>query len=104
MKIDHIALPVDDIYDACGWYTGTFEVNTLYQDNSWALLEFDNVKLALFLRDSHPNHFAIEVNPDNFENLEFKQHRDGSKYHYLTDPWGNCVELINYGCNSSENP
>jgi catechol 2,3-dioxygenase-like lactoylglutathione lyase family enzyme len=103
MKIDHIALPVDDIYEACGWYRGAFKANLLYHDKSWALLEFENVKLALFLRGSHPDHFAIEVNPENFEKLEFKEHRDGSKYHYLTDPWGNCVELINYGKNSSEN-
>ena len=104
MKIDHIAISVGNINEACEWYRGTFEAKVLYSDETWALLEFDNVKLALFLKDSHPPHFAVEVNPENFDNLEFKEHRDGSKYHYLTDPWGNCVELINYGPNSGENP
>ena len=103
MKIDHIALPVDNIYEACEWYHERFGANVLYFDQTWALLEFDNTKLALFLRDSHPPHFAIEVNPEFFNKLEFKEHRDGSKYHYLTDPWGSCVELINYGPNSGEN-
>ena len=104
MKIDHIAIPVSDIYEACEWYSGNFDAKTLYQDKSWAILEFENIKLALFLNNTHPPHLAIEVNPENFDKLEFKEHRDGSKYHYLTDPWGNCVELINYGPNSSENP
>ena len=48
MKIDHIALPVDDIYEACGWYRGAFKAKVLYHDETWALLEFDNTKLALF--------------------------------------------------------
>ena len=104
MKIDHIAIPVDDIYEACGWYRAKFRAKTLYHDKTWALLEFNSTKLALFLRDSHPPHFAVEVNHELFDKLEFKQHRDGSKYHYLTDPWGNCVELIDYGPNSGENP
>ena len=103
MKVDHIAIPVDDIYEACGWYRVALKAKTLYHDETWALLELDNTKLALFLRGSHPPHFAVEVNPEFYNNLEFKKHRDGSKYHYLTDPWGNCVELINYGRNSGEN-
>ena len=104
MKIDHIAVQVENIYDACEWYCGYFNANVAYFDESWALLEFENVKLALVLPNQHQNHFAVGVNPDNHPNLEFKQHRDGSNYHYLTDPWGNCVELINYGPNSGENP
>jgi len=104
MRIDHIAVQVEDIYEAREWYCKKFDANVLYCDQTWALLEFDNTKLALFLRNSHPPHFAVEVNPKFFNKLEFKEHRDGSKYHYLTDPWGNCVELIDYGRNSGENP
>ena len=103
MRIDHIAVPVDDISEACGWYCEKFNANVLYSDLTWAILGFENIKLALFLRDSHPNHFAVEVNPELFNKLEFREHRDGSKYHYMTDPWGNCVELIDYGRNSGEN-
>jgi catechol 2,3-dioxygenase-like lactoylglutathione lyase family enzyme len=104
VKIDHIALQVNDIRRACVWYTSHFDANVLYLDETWALLGFDNIKIALILPDQHQNHVAIEVNPEEYPELEFKQHRDGSNYHYLTDPWGNCVELINYGPNSGENP
>ena len=27
---------------------------------------------------------------------EINKHRDGSLYNYITDPWGNTVELIYY--------
>jgi catechol 2,3-dioxygenase-like lactoylglutathione lyase family enzyme len=104
VKLDHIALQVKDIKAACEWYSGHFSVNVAYFDDSWALLEFDNIKLALVLPNQHKNHVAVEVNPKKYPNLDFKQHRDGSNYHYLQDPWGNCVELINYGPNSGENP
>ena len=104
MKIDHIALQVSDIIEGCKWYQGHFNAKVLYMDKTWALLGFDNIKLALILPNQHQNHVAIEVNPKKYPNLVFKQHRDGSNYHYLTDPWGNCVELINYGRNSGENP
>ena len=104
MKIDHIAVQVEDIYEGCEWYREHFGANVLYFDQTWALLGFDNIKMALILPNQHQNHVAIEVNPKKYPNLEFKQHRDGSNYHYLTDPWGNCVELINYGPNSGENP
>ena len=103
MKIDHIAVQVNDIYEGCEWYHEHFGANVLYFDQTWALLEFDNIKMALILPNQHQNHVAIEVNPQKYPNLEFKQHRDGSNYHYLTDPWGNCVELINYGRDSSKN-
>ena len=102
MKIDHIALQVKDICEGCEWYCHKFDVNVLYSDQSWALLEFDNIKLALVLPNQHKNHVAVEVNSAKYPDLEFKQHRDGSNYHYLQDPWGNCVELINYGHNSGE--
>ena len=104
MKFDHIAVQVSNIYEACEWYCGHFNANVAYFDQSWALLEFDNIKLALVLPNQHKNHVAVEVNPEKYPNLDFKQHRDGSNYHYLQDPWGNCVELIDYGPNSGENP
>lgn len=103
MKIDHIALQVESIYEACEWYHTKFNANVLYFDETWALLEFDNIKLALVLPNQHENHIAVEVSTEKYPNLEFKEHRDGSKYHYLTDPWGNCVELINYGRDSGKN-
>ena len=78
MKIDHIAVQVEDIYEGCEWYHERFGANVLYFDQTWALLEFDNIKMALVLPNQHENHVAIEVNPKKYPNLNFKQHRDGS--------------------------
>ena len=103
MKIDHIAIQVDDIYEACGWYWAKFGAKMLYHDDTWAILQFDNIKIALVLPNQHKKHLAVEVSPEKYPDLEFKQHRDGSKYYYLEDPWGNCVELIDYGPNSGKN-
>ena len=52
MKIDHIAVQVDDIYEGCEWYHENFKANVLYFDQTWALLEFDNIKMALILLHS----------------------------------------------------
>ena len=103
MKVDHVAIQVDDIYEACGWYKAAFDAKMLYHDDTWAILELDNIKLALVLTNHHKNHLAVEIDPQKYPNLTFKKHRDGSHYHYLIDPWGNRVELIDYGRNSSKN-
>ena len=47
--IDHLALCTDDIAKSVLWYTDNFTCDILYQDDSWAMLEFENVKLALVL-------------------------------------------------------
>ena len=49
--IDHIALPVQDIKQAVAWYTQQFACELEYQDETWALLRFANIKLALI----HPS-------------------------------------------------
>ena len=58
MKIDHIAIRVEDIDRGIEWYCTNFDVNCLYFDESWAILEFDNIKLALTLANTHPPHVA----------------------------------------------
>ena len=57
--LDHVAICTDDIKKSVNWYTENFKCSILYQDSSWAMLEFENVKLALVLPDQHPFHFAI---------------------------------------------
>jgi Glyoxalase/Bleomycin resistance protein/Dioxygenase superfamily. len=44
--LDHVAICTDDINKSVEWYTENFKCDILYQDSSWAMLEFDNVKLA----------------------------------------------------------
>ena len=45
-KIDHIAIVVTNINHAVNWYTENRDCKVNYQDDSWAELQFDNIKLA----------------------------------------------------------
>ena len=94
MKIDHIALQVNDIAESVNYYK-EYGSKVLYQDESWAFLEFDNIKLALVIEDEHPYHIAFEVDMlPHTENV--KKHRDGSISYYIKDPSGNTIEIIKY--------
>ena len=93
--IDHLAICTDDIAKSVIWYIDNFNCNILYQDKSWAMLEFDNVKLALVLPDQHPFHFAILK--DDVESYgEPITHRDGSVSVYVKDRSGNNIEILRY--------
>jgi catechol-2,3-dioxygenase len=92
-ELHHIALPVNDIGKAVNWYEKNFDVSKVYEDESWALLAFENISLALVLPGQHPAHIAVKR-----ENAEkhgkLTKHRDGSSSVYVTDPWGNAVEYL----------
>ena len=44
--LDHVAICTDDIAKSVDWYIKNFQCDILYQDTTWAMLEFENVKLA----------------------------------------------------------
>ena len=90
-SIDHIALQVDDIRESVNWYVLKYGCEILHLDDTWAFLQFKNIKLALVTEDEHPYHIAFEV-----DEVEGKKHRDGSVSKYIEDPSGNKVELIKY--------
>ena len=46
-KIDHIAITVPNITRAVKWYTSNFDCKAKYKDRTWAILEFDNINLAI---------------------------------------------------------
>ena len=71
------------------------DAKTIYEDNTWAMLQFDNIKLALVVEDEHPYHIAFEV-----DEVDGKTHRDGSVSKYIDDPSGNKIELIKYTKNT----
>ena len=48
-----------------------------YQDDTWALLKYENISLALVLPNSHPPHIAFEKD-DAHKYGELKLHRDGT--------------------------
>ncbi len=91
--IHHIAISVPDIAKGLEWYTSRFNCNVEYVDKTWALLEFANAKLALVLPKEHPSHFAL-TRPDANKFGELVTHRDGLKSVYVTDDFGNSIEIL----------
>ena len=95
MKLDHVAISVDDIKLSIMWYKSNLNASVLYSDETWAMLQIGETKLALTTSGQHPPHIAFLV--DDFKEIEnVKQHRDGSNFIYKSDPDGNTIELIKY--------
>lgn len=93
--VHHIAIPANDIAAGVKYYTDNFECVVSYQDESWALLEFANVNIALVKPEQHDPHIGFEcMEPSSHEG--WKKHRDDVEYIYKKDPSGNTVELLNY--------
>ncbi len=91
--IDHVALPVKNIKESVDWYLRTFQCEVRYQDDTWALLGFDNVRLALVIPEQHPPHIGlVSAEAERFGAL--KRHRDGTRSCYVEDPGGNSVEIL----------
>ncbi len=92
-SIHHVAVAVPDVKKAVAWYTQTFQCKVAYQDDTWAFLEFANLKLALVIPGQHPPHIAF-VSPEAEKFGTLKPHRDGTRSCYVTDPAGNAVEIL----------
>ena len=92
-RIHHVAIAVADVASAVAWYTSTFRCTVAYQDPTWALLDFENLKLALVIPEQHPPHIAFaSANAGAFGTLT--AHRDGTRSIYVKDPAGNSVEIL----------
>ena len=91
--VDHVALSVTDIREALDWYHRHFQCDVLYQDDTWALVQFSNIKLALVIPSQHPPHLGL-VTPKAADFGALKPHRDGTRSVYITDPAGNSLELL----------
>ncbi len=91
--IDHVAIQVDDIAAAVSWYTANWECDVEWADETWAMLKFNNTRLALVLPDKHPPHFAFLDNCPEKAGAP-TVHRDGTSSVYTKDPWGNNLELL----------
>jgi catechol 2,3-dioxygenase-like lactoylglutathione lyase family enzyme len=92
-SIDHIAIPVENIATALDWYKKKFQCEVTYQDDTWAFIKFDNIKLALVIPSQHPAHIAF-VSPEAEKSGALKLHRDGTRSCYVTDPAGNSIEIM----------
>ena len=91
--IHHLALEVDDVASALRWYTEKFRCRVEYHDDTWALLQFGNLGLALVTKGQHPSHLGLVTN-EALSHGELKTHRDGTRSVYIADPSGNAVELL----------
>ncbi len=91
--VDHIAIVVEDIPAAIAWYQSRFRCPVEYQDDTWAMLRFQNVRLALVVPHQHPAHIGFVI-PDAEKYGTLRPHRDGSRSIYLPGPSGNMVEIL----------
>jgi catechol 2,3-dioxygenase-like lactoylglutathione lyase family enzyme len=92
-SMDHIAIEVNDVKAAVAWYAARFQCRINYQDDTWALLLFANIRLALVTQGQHRPHIGFK-RPDAEKFGPLKTHRDGERYVYLEDPAGNVVEFL----------
>lgn len=91
--LHHVAIQVKDIARALKWYSDNFNAEVVYLDDTWAMLRFANMYLALVVPSQHPPHIAIEhENAEAFGTLV--KHRDGTESIYINDSEGNTIELM----------
>jgi catechol 2,3-dioxygenase-like lactoylglutathione lyase family enzyme len=90
--MDHVAVSVANIADTVDWYQKHFQCKVAYQDETWALVEFANIRLAFVLPSQHPDHFAVLGDPSVYGKPN--KHRDGTSSVYIQDPNGNNVEIL----------
>lgn len=91
--LHHVAISVESIAAAVQWYRDQFRCDVVYQDETWAMLQFANVQLALVVPGQHPPHLGFAI-PDAERFGTLKTHRDGSRSVYTADPFGNVVEMV----------
>ena len=95
-RMHHVAIPVQDVETAIEWYRARFTFEVTWQDTSWALLQFENIALALVLPTQHPPHIAfVAEDLDRFGTPQ--PHRDGTASVYIKDNQNNVVEMLSVG-------
>jgi hypothetical protein len=90
--VDHMAFVVRNIATAVTWCSQRFNFKVIYQDETFALLEFQNVAISFVVRKQHPRHVAIiRADAERFGKLI--THRDGSRSCYVRGLSHNIVEV-----------
>lgn len=90
--IDHVALVAENITEGVGWLRRNFACEIIYQDATFALLQFQNVKISLVIRGQHPPHIAV-IRDDAEEFGDLVTHRDETRSVYIVDPFQNVIEV-----------
>lgn len=69
---------MNEVARAADWYRERFDCRVACADETWTLLEFANVRLALVMPRQHPSHIAFERrDAERFDPLA--SHRDGTR-------------------------
>ncbi len=92
-SVHHVAVCVDDVDAAVAWYTKTFSCEVEYRDPTWAMLRFENVRVALMAPGRHPPHLGF-LRKDAGRFGRTRPHRDGTRSVYVVDPSGNSIEML----------
>ena len=94
-NLHHIAISVGEksIEEMVNWYQQQFRCEVVFQDQTWAMLQFANVQIALVTPGQHPPHLGFET-PRAEEFGELVTHRDGTRSVYVSDPAENAVEML----------
>ena len=103
MTFDHVAQQVLDVAAAVAWYRRTIlGCDVLYQDETWAFVAAQGVKLAFIRQGDHPDHISWRVSETDLQRLAtehgktIRAHRDGTRSFYLAAPGERWIELIAY--------
>ncbi len=92
-SVHHVAVCVDNVDAALAWYTNTFRCEVEYKDSTWAMLRFENLRVALMAPGRHPPHLGfLRKDAGSFGRPE--PHRDGTRSVYVEDPSGNSIEML----------
>jgi catechol 2,3-dioxygenase-like lactoylglutathione lyase family enzyme len=59
MKLHHVAINVSNIKKSVEWYVKNMHATVEYEDDTWAMLCFGDVKMALTVASQHPPHIGI---------------------------------------------
>jgi hypothetical protein len=109
VRFDHVAHQVPDVAEAISWWRANVgDVEVLYQDDTWGLVEAGGLRMAFVMADEHPGHVAFRVPPERLEELAVRHgreavvHRDGSRSFYVDGPGETGVEIISYPVEDEE--
>ena len=105
MKVDHIAVLVDDLEVSQQWYEKYCNADLVFEDPKYKRMKVDNTYIALISKKHYQHaHLGILVDSvDSFpDNGKIVHHRDGTIGCYLQDPDGNIVEYIYYSPESKK--
>lgn len=100
-SVDHVAILVSDIEQSIRWYLSSFSCDLVEQGNTFAVMQFENVKLVLTLPSIDPPHLALKKS-DAQTYGELRTRSDGARSTYVSDPTGNIVELLQDNSHSEQ--